>query len=442
MSLTRRLMPYVTAAFLSPRTRSVRRRLAEWRRRNSGEPHRVRYFHQPDDPYSHLAAQVIGRLAKRYDVTLEVHLAGPPSDDAAPERERLASFSRKDAADVAPAYGLEFPPDAAAPSGDAVTRAARLLAGAIETRTFVRDAERIGAALWSGDANALGRLAEELPAAEPEATRRALAEGSALRDRTGHYLGATFHYGGEWYWGVDRLHFLEGRLEDLGLRRPGQPAGPIVPRPDPSQAPAPGTARRLRLEYFPSLRSPYSAIAMRRVFELAKRLPIEIVLRPVLPMVMRGLTVPAAKRLYISLDAKREAELAGEPFGFICDPVGRPVERAFSLYPWAREQGRAGELLHAFTHAAFAEGVDTGTDAGLRHVVERAGLSWQEARPHLDANDKWREELEENRRVMFDSGLWGVPSFRILGEEGEPVFCTWGQDRIWLVEQQLRHRLG
>ena len=181
---------------------------------------------------------------------------------------------------------------------------------------------------------------------------------------------------------------------------------------------------------------------MRRVLELPKRLPVDIVLRPVLPMVMRGLPVPRAKRLYIALDTKREAELAGEPFGRICDPVGRPVERAFSLYPWAREQGRAAELLHAFTHAAFAEGIDTGTDAGLRRVVECAGLSWAEARPHLDAGEKWREELEENRRALLDSGLWGVPSFRILGENGDPVFCTWGQDRIWLVEQELRRRLA
>jgi 2-hydroxychromene-2-carboxylate isomerase len=371
-----------------------------------------------------------------------VHLAGPPSENAAPERERLASFSRKDAADVAPPYGLDFPADAAAPSEEAVARAARLLAGAIDSGSFVRDAERIGAALWSGDAEALARLAEDLLAAKPEATRRALAEGSALRDRTGHYLGATFHYGAEWYWGVDRLHFLERRLDGLGLLRPGQPAGPIVRRPDPSPEPAPPSARRLRLEFFPSLRSPYTAIAMRRVFELPKRLPVEIVLRPVLPMVMRGLPVPKAKRLYISLDAKREAELAGDPFGFICDPLGHPIERAFSLYPWAREQGSAAELLHAFTHAAFAEGVDTGTDAGLRHVVGRAGLSWEEARLHLDASDKWREELEENRRALFDGGLWGVPSFRILGDDGEPVFCTWGQDRIWLVEQELRRRLG
>jgi 2-hydroxychromene-2-carboxylate isomerase len=196
------------------------------------------------------------------------------------------------------------------------------------------------------------------------------------------------------------------------------------------------------LEFFPSLRSPYTAIAMRRVLELPKRLPVDLALRPVLPMGMRGLPVPRAKQLYIALDTKREAELAGEPFGRMCDPVGRPVERAFSLFPWAREQGRAADLLQAFAHAAFAEGIDTGTDSGLRHVVERAGLSWAEARTHVDTDDAWREELEENRRAMFASGLWGVPSFRILGDDGQPIFCTWGQDRIWLVDRELRRRLG
>jgi len=117
------------------------------------------------------------------------------------------------------------------------------------------------------------------------------------------------------------------------------------------------------------------------------------------------------------------------------------VERAFSLFPWAREQGRGGEFLAAFTGAAFAEGVDAGSDAGLRVVVERAGLRWEEARPHLD-RPGWSDELEANRRLLFELGLWGVPSFRLLGEDGEPDFCTWGQDRIWRVEQEIHRRVG
>ena len=164
------------------------------------------------------------------------------------------------------------------------------------------------------------------------------------------------------------------------------------------------------LEFYPSLRSPYTYIAMERVYALARRYPVELVLRPVLPMVMRGLPVPRTKQLYIALDTKREAEDAGLAFGRVCDPVGRPVERAFSLYPWARERGRAAELLLSFARAAFAEGIDTGSDAGLRFVVERAGLDWDEARERL-ATDAWRDELEANREALFALGLWGVPSF-------------------------------
>jgi 2-hydroxychromene-2-carboxylate isomerase len=180
---------------------------------------------------------------------------------------------------------------------------------------------------------------------------------------------------------------------------------------------------------------------MDRVLAFRERLPIDLVLRPVLPMVMRGLPVPRAKQLYITLDTKREAEDAGVRFGRMCDPVGRPVERCFSLYPWARERGREAELLRSFTQAAFAEGVDTGCDAGLRLVVERAGLSWSEAQGHLD-REGWRDELEANRKQLFALGLWGVPSFRLLGRAGEPDYATWGQDRLWRIEQEIRRRLG
>ena len=108
----------------------------------------------------------------------------------------------------------------------------------------------------------------------------------------------------------------------------------------------------------------------------------------------------------------------------------------------APSRGRAEALLAAFTHAAFAEGVDTGSDAGLRHVVERAGLAWDEARDHLDRDTGWREELEANRQELLALGLWGVPSFRLRGRPGEPDFATWGQDRLWRVEAEVRARLG
>jgi 2-hydroxychromene-2-carboxylate isomerase len=440
-SLARRIAPRLIQGMTSPRTRAVRRWLAEQRRRLSGEPHRVLYFHQLDDPYSQLAAQALPELLARYDVTLVPHLVGPPPDAAAPERERLADFARRDAADVAPGYGLAFPADARAPTPESVELAARTLAPAIAAGSFARLAARAGTALWRGDRPQLEALAREAGVTDLAAARVAVEAGSRLRAELGHYLGAMFFYGGEWYWGVDRLHHLERRLRALGLAKPNASSAWIAPRPDPSAGPVPKTSERLTLEFYPSLRSPYTGIVMDRVLALPKRLPVELALRPVLPMVMRGLPVPRDKQLYITLDTKREAEGAGVPFGRLCDPVGRPVERCFSLYPWARGRGRAAELLRSFTQAAFAEGVDTGSDAGLRSVVERAGLPWEEALGHLDG-EGWRDELEANRKQLFALGLWGVPSFRLLGRPGEPDYSTWGQDRLWRVEQEIRRRLS
>jgi 2-hydroxychromene-2-carboxylate isomerase len=462
MSLARRVTPYVIGALTSPATRQARRFLVEQRRRLSGERHRVLYFHQIDDPYSQLAAQVLPELLARYEIELVPHLVDPPSDAAAPERQRLADFARRDAADVAPGYGLDFPAGAAAPAPECVELTARLLAPALASGAFAELAARAGSALWRGERARLEALARECGVTDIASARAALEAGSRLRERLGHYLGGMLHYGGEWYWGVDRLHFLERRLRSLRLLRKAGGPELIAPRPDPSGEPPPPTRERLVLEYYPSLRSPYTAIAMDRVLALSKRLPVDLVLRPVLPMVMRGLPVPRPKQLYITLDTKREAEEAGVAFGRVCDPVGRPVERGFSLYPWAKQRGRAFELLRSFTQAAFAEGVDTGSDAGLRHVVERAGLDWSEAEKILAADDEehaarirrrptsssvaasqgWREELEANRAQLFALGLWGVPSFRLLGRPGEADYSTWGQDRLWRVEQEIRRRLS
>ena len=57
----------------------------------------VLYFHQADDPYSHLAVQMLARLEQAYDLPFEAHLVPPPVDSAAPDRERLSKWSLTDA---------------------------------------------------------------------------------------------------------------------------------------------------------------------------------------------------------------------------------------------------------------------------------------------------------------------------------------------------------
>lgn len=473
----RRIAPPLIDFVLGEDVRHGVRRLREFGRRLRREPHRLFYFHQVDDPYSHLVAQILPPLLDRYEVVLEPRLVGPPSEEAAPERALLEAYARKDAADIAPGYGLDFPGTGAgamvgsragdsraggagasdpgandARSGDAVkieapesatvALARRLLAGAIRAGGFAQWVGPVGKALWAGDFGQLEAWADEIPVARESETAEMLHAGNQERARRGHYLGAMLHYEGGWYWGVDRLAHLEARWQALGLGRPGREGPPLVERPDFRGRDEEVRADpHFRLEFYASLRSPYSAIVMDRVNELPSRLPVDVIQRPVLPMVMRGLPVPSAKRLYILFDTKREAEMAGVEFGRICDPVGSPIERGFSLFPLAQRRGVAAEYLASFARAAFSEGIDTGDDAGLRIVCERAGLDWAEAEESLD-KPGWEAELEANRAQMFALGLWGVPSFRLLGDARGPDFCTWGQDRLWRIEQEIRRRVG
>jgi len=43
---------------------------------------------------------------------------------------------------------------------------------------------------------------------------------------------------------------------------------------------------------------------------------------------------------------------------------------------------------------------------------------------------------------MYDAGLWGVPSFRLLDEEGRSILSLWGQDRLWLFAREIQRQLA
>ena len=397
-----------------------RRAREERRRRSSGEPHRIDYFHQTDDPYSWLVAQVLPLLASRYDIDLRCHLVSAPADWAAPERARLEAWSRIDAERLAPKAGVKLACAGIPPDASRVALAESAAAGCLKGANPAEDLARVSEALWSG-----GAIPESL-----EDASAAKREGDTLRQKLGHYLGGMLHYAGEWYWGIDRLHFLEERLTALGARRVPAPldliyAQPLSPRAD--ATPAGGG----EVHYYLSFRSPYTYIAAERVKALADAYGLELRLRFVLPMVMRGLPVPPAKRNYITLDAAREARRVGVPFGRVADPLGRPVERGYALLPWAIEQGRGYEYCLAFMRGVWSNGIDAGSDGGMRRIVQAAGLNWQHARQLL-GSDGWRAQAEANRVELTSLGLWGVPGFRFND------VLAWGQDRLWVIEDAIR----
>ena len=430
MSLKSLLMPTITQRLLSRERLLAQRAKAEKARRARGDGHVVHYFHQVDDPYSALVANVLSRLLSRYQIALVPHVVGAPPDSAAPEREKLVAYSRRDAAALARHWGLEFIDRGAQPAAEHTTQARCLLVAAVAAGRFVQLAAVLSQALWSKPgllANAGWPGGALAPSTTTDANTH-VAEAEGLRKRLGHYLGATFFYEGEWYWGLDRLYHLEQRLQDLGAQRDGATGLMFPPAPDLA---APTLATHPEpIDFFCSLRSPYTAIVTPRVFNLARQTGASVRLRYVLPMVMRGLPVPREKRMYISLDAAREAHARKIAFGRLNDPLGKPTERGMALIPLAERLGLGQEYLSSFMRGVWSEGVDAGSDRGLRRIAERAGLTWDGAQAALH-NDGWRTVAEANRAEMFSLGLWGVPSFRV----GD--VSAWGQDRLWLVQEAL-----
>lgn len=440
MSLKSAIAPIVSSYITGEKRLNARRTKAERKRARSGARHVVEYFHQVDDPYSHLTAQILGELCEKYDIELHPYLVSPPKDWAAPEREQLVAYSRKDAQLLADKAGLTFHDTGSQPPQAQIGAAETLLAEAVSNGQFVQKAAGISAGLWDGSlADPSGGAGAPSKPAQRGLARSELAKGDKRRSKAGHYLGGTFHYAGEWYWGIDRLGHLEDRLASLSAQKTGQSTQgaaahiytqPVSPRADAGAI----SGDDRELHYYLSFRSPYTYIATQRAKDLADAYGCTLKLRFVLPMVMRGLPVPGPKRMYITLDVAREARRLGVPFGRVADPLGRPVERGYSLLPWAIDQGRGFEFAMAFMRNAWSQGIDMGSDKGLRAAVEEAGLSWQDAQTHLDSED-WRVEAENNRLEMSALGLWGVPCLRFKD------VATWGQDRFWIIEDALReHR--
>ena len=431
--LTSRLMSHVSR----PGRRERTRRKAERARAKAGDRHRVEYFHQVGDGYSHLAAQVLKKLASRYDIELICHLVSGPSGNNSPEPDLLLQLSRYDAQKVASEYGLTFPSHPEAPDPALISLAESVLA-AQSSAEFAEHAEAVGSALWAGDKAALLQCAEQRGQADTHSVRQYIASGDERLRALKHYSSAMFYYAGEWYWGVDRLYHLERRLRELGVDRDTSSA-PLVPRPVET-----GKLRdngSLTLEFFPSMRSPYTAISFDRTVQLARDTGVNLVVRPVLPMVMRGVPATRQKGMYIFSDTAREAAAAGVPFGNFYDPIGDPVRKGYSLYQWACEQGRGNEFFSAFLRCAFALGVNLNRPKGLQQAVEMAGLSWGAAQHHTD-DQSWEGLLEANRRTMYEAGLWGVPSFRLTDKKGKECLAIWGQDRLWLVAREIQRQLS
>jgi len=433
MSLDRKLRSKMLALMFDSRVIKSKRRWVETRRRLSGKRHVVSVFLQIDDPYSYILSHYLPSLAKHYDIELRLYLSQALGEDYQPEPALLAEYAIADCTRLAQELGVPFLDKASLPPTEHRVGLSDAVAALAGTDRFDDELRQSLEVFWRGDTAAALRLQQTGNSGGTD--RETIRESQKLLRKLGHYNSAMLHYGGEWYWGVDRLHYLTRRLDELGLAVSDSPdpllesikqamrvSLPIKP---------PSAARDLPpIEFFYSFRSPYSYLALNRIAEIADAFGVEMKLRPVLPMVMRGMKVPRSKLLYIANDTCREAQRRNIPFGKFADPVGKGTERCLAVYRYAETQHRAREFLLNAGLAIWSEAIDVATDKGMRKVTGRTGLFWPEVKEAMN-NEDWRQPIEENRESMMNSGSWGVPTVR-MGD-----FLSWGQDRDWMLVRHL-----
>ena len=412
------------------------RKQTESARQAANRPHEVLYFHKVDDPYSHLTIQCLEQLKSSYEITLKFILVGEENLDAVHEPSLYNIYCLQDVKRIAPFYNIDFQADEY-PAKELVDKANSILT-AVQPEDLIEISTKISSALWQGDAAALDALSSSYFATKAE-VKEHLIQGNKIRDAKGYYFGSAFYYEKELYWGVDRLPHLEERLADLGAKKPHENQNICslelnAPKGFKSD-------QKLNLYYYPSLNSPYTFVSTKRVRQMREDYPVNLITKPVLPMLMRMMTIPGFKAKYIISDAAREGRRHNHEMKSIYSPIGKPARKSYSLFPIIDEAGKGFEYIEALLKASFQDGINIGDESFLQNVVTDLELDWQVIKKDLNTK-RWKRILNDNVEDMYAGNCWGVPSFKITDQDGGNPFYVWGQDRMWLLKEEIFKRLG
>lgn len=434
MGLKSSIVPWLASLVTSDGVRNMRRGWFEINRRLIASRNTVVFYHRVDDPYSFLLLQVIPRFLEDFKVNLEIQLVLDLPEELNTNQEKWRDYAFEDAKRLAKFHNLSFNENASIPSKEDAFKATAVLLKHVNRPKLLHMVSEVTGALWGNSTTTFESCMKRYGMLTESQAKRKIKEAKEQLLSRGHYQSGTLYYGGEWYWGLDRLGHLAERLNKPGIRRDtGDIAeyqkqykhvlqGYNTLRPRPKQVHP--------LEFYFSFRSPYSYIAAERVFKLAEMYKVPVTIKPVMPMVTRGIPAPKVKRMYIVKDTKREANKYNIPFGKICDPLGPGVENCMALFQYAQQQGKDKEFIVAAATGIWAQGTDVSSQGGLKKIIKQAGLDWEQAQKYL-GNTDWKSQAEANSKDLDDLGLWGVPSFKY----GDLVI--WGQDRLWALEEAI-----
>ena len=395
----------------------VKNHYYELKRKFWRSPHQITFYYSAFDPYSHITAQLLPELQANFAIELSIVVVGATNNIDNPQH---LAHAISDCKMLSQHHQLNDFSQAKAPSPTAFNRAnQRLLQQTLSLTSLIE----IGQQLWCEPCKKVSTAIDDTM--NTEGIDRLLGINTALLVAQGHYQSGMLYHAGHWYWSVDRLEFLARRLEQLGVclkdnRLLSLEHGSTMSQ-EINKAP-------LTVELYISFRSPYSYIALMRLNEIAKQKELTIDIKLMLPMVMRGLAVSTAKKMYILHDAARIARRYNIPFGKVCDPLGDGIFDCINLYYYAKSIGRSNQFVTTIMQGIWSQGLDINNPKQLRKAVESLGINWPLAQHIMKKNDGVNQ-AHKNKEKLHQLGLWGVPSFHTQTQ------TLWGQDRLHFLHE-------
>nr|MBA3821071.1 DsbA family protein [Deltaproteobacteria bacterium] len=372
MIIAKRLKGKAIATWLGPTGDAARKAVSKVRQKITSTPNKLSLYFDISDPWSHVTAQAFERLVQAYPIEYEVTMITPPAADVDPAPTLRPKHAVRDCQQLAAYWNVDFPGKKEADAGSVRDVGATLVKKRPPAEQL-RAAIELTGAMWANDKKQIVALMGKWGVESHGEILPILNTAYSELRKAGHYQGGMIHYAGTWYWGIDRLPYLEAALAaNLGR----EIAHVVVPRAQAERGaqaltdkPAP-----LTCELWFSFRSPYSYLALEQIEAVLAPYQIPLVLRPLAPMVARGLPLPQVKRLYIVRDAKREADRLGISFGELCDPLGAGVDNCLAIAHWAAKRGGGADLAFAKSamRGIWSEARDVAEYLDLRHLVERA----------------------------------------------------------------------
>jgi len=252
--------------------------------------------------------------------------------------------------------------------------------------------------------------------------------------KRGHYLPASIFMAGQWFVGIDRLEHLEKRLTDFGLAKddssPFYQKNSLIFAEQTTKTFAVDNHESNIIEAFISLRSPYSYIGLLQAEKLSQHYHIPLKIKPLLPMVMRGLTITENKQRYVVFDASREANKLKIPFTGIADPLEQGIINAFQVFSFAEKEKKGLAFIKSAFNAIYVDGLNLSQNAVIESLCQQHELNYDEALEYNNEHD-WQQWSDSNQSTLDSMGLWGAPCFRF-----QDTIC-WGQDRLAQIEQAI-----